>query len=118
MRCPKERREVLCATDDSTLVYRHHVIQLSTKYDKSRVSVLSEWPFQNPEIANHPDADQKINFNPPVEFTNLRILGRRSRVEQKLRVHFVQILYLGQSKYINILSPNIYCVFVHNLYML
>ena len=30
------------------------------------MSVLSECPFQNPEIANHPDADQKINFNPPV----------------------------------------------------
>ena len=28
------------------------------------MSVLSECPFQNPEIANHPDADQKINFNP------------------------------------------------------
>ena len=30
------------------------------------MAVLSEWPFQNPEIANHPDADQKINFDPPV----------------------------------------------------
>ena len=29
------------------------------------MSVLSECPFQNPEIANHPDADQKITFDPP-----------------------------------------------------
>ena len=30
MRCHKERREVLCATNDSTLVYGHHIIHLST----------------------------------------------------------------------------------------
>ena len=29
-RCHKERREVLCATNDSTLVYEYHVIHLST----------------------------------------------------------------------------------------
>ena len=57
-------------TKCSTLVYDHHIIQLqySTvlgKYDKSRVAVLSEWPFQNPEIASRPDADQKITFYPP-----------------------------------------------------
>ena len=36
------------------------------------MSVLSECPFQNPEIANHPDADQKINFNPPGVFLRLK----------------------------------------------
>ena len=29
------------------------------------MAVLSEWPFQNPEIASRPDADQKITFYPP-----------------------------------------------------
>ena len=35
-RCHKERREVLCATNDSTLVYEYHVIHLST--------TNREWP--------------------------------------------------------------------------
>ena len=63
-RCHKERREVLCATNDSTLVYEYHVIHLSTT--NREWPSLSECPFQNPEIANPPDADQKINFDPPV----------------------------------------------------
>ena len=46
MRCPKERREVLCATNDSTLVYEYHYIHLSTTNLEcpSWASVLSKTP--------------------------------------------------------------------------
>ena len=45
-RCHKERREVLCATNDSTLVYEYHVIHLSTTNREcpSWASVLSKTP--------------------------------------------------------------------------
>ena len=71
-RCHKERSEVLCDTNGTTLVYGHNVIKLSILSTTNR-----EWPFQNPEIANHPDADQNSTFDPPVpvDTDSLRFLS-------------------------------------------
>ena len=45
------------------LIYQNHVSRSSS--EGVLFTFVLECPFQNPEIANHPDADQKINFDPP-----------------------------------------------------
>ena len=67
-RCHKERREVLCATNDSTLVYEYHVIHLST--------TNREWPSWASGLSKTPKSLVVRTLTRKSLFTRLRVRVR------------------------------------------
>ena len=88
-RCHKERREVLCATNDSTLVYEYHVIHLST--------TNREWPSWASGLSKTPKS------------LIIRTLTRKSLLTllYSCTVYTVTLIYLSRVSN----SPHLYILY-------